>query len=93
MVLLLALDLWILPNHYKKDEKKTETKTTTVETTNPDDATKTDDTTKTADATGRLLFLADDGTYELEDISEWIEFISRTNMYRCMHGSPPLKWN
>ena len=39
---------------------------------------------------------ADDSeTYELQNINEAErkEFVSRTNMYRCMHGSPPLKWN
>jgi len=39
---------------------------------------------------------ADDSeTYELQNINEAErkEFVSRTNMYRCMHGSPALKWN
>jgi len=83
VIIFLILDFFVL-NIILNKEKTTDSAAKTTDPTT--DTTKTDD--KTTDT--------DDGTtYELENITEEErkEFVTWTNIYRCMHGSPALKWN
>ena len=88
MIIFLILDFFVLNIILNKEETTDPSTTSAGKTT---DTTKTDD--KTGDTTDKTT---DDGTtYELENITEEErkEFITWTNIYRCMHGSPALKWN
>ena len=95
VVVIIAILVWLFI--LKKDDDDG-TPASDNNVTSDENAAADDDAADTSDeaTTGGDTPAADDSTtYELEHITEAErkEFVTKTNIYRCMHGSPALKWN